>query len=292
MMYKLCVILLSTFCNYLTDKCNNFRHQLIQAQILNRVPSLVFVKDLSLARQRELEELFKDLDTGPPDEIENEDNSEMSDDESTDSEGDSDDETESESDGSFEKKVIFSVGQKHVTQANRAPSGDALSDIVGWEDKQLFKGDDDTSANKVTSPETAEKSHTDTGFSDKETDFRQDLYGLQHDALMKKVVSAKTSSRLRPKVVPDSTGDIQAERKLIPNLDGRKLIKKEKQISFKKERAKLIQRMYDEERLSVETFNNYVEARYRETEENFEDMNSDENDIKFMPDFTKDPKET
>lgn len=250
------------------------------------------MKDLSLARQRELEELFKDLDTGPPEEIENEDDSEMSEDESTDS-GDSDDETESESDGSFEKKVIFSVGQKHVTQADRAPSGDAISGIVGQEDKQLFKGDDDTSTNRVMSPETAEKCLTDTGFSDKETDFRQDLYGLQHDALMKKVISAKTSSRLRPKVVPDSTGDIQTERKLVPNLDGRKLIKKEKQISFKKERAKLIQRMYDEERLSVEIFNNYVEARYRETEENFEDMNSDENDnTKFMPDFTKNSSET
>lgn len=280
------------YCYCLTDECNNFRHQLIQTQILNRVPSLLFVKDLSLARQRELEELFKDLDTGPPEEIENEDDSEMSEDESTDS-GDSDDETESESDGSFEKKVIFSVGQKHMTQADRAPSGDAISGIVGQEDKQLFKGDDDTSTNRVMSPETAEKCLTDTGFSDKETDFQQDLYGLQHDALMKKVISAKTSSRLRPKVVPDSTGDIQTERKLVPNLDGRKLIKKEKQISFKKERAKLIQRMYDEERLSVEIFNNYVEARYRETEENFEEMNSDENDnTKFMPDFTKNSNET
>lgn len=182
------------------------------------MPTLVFVKDLSLAKQNHLNELFKDLDTGPPDEIE--DNNDH----------DSDLENEFDSDGETVKLDRLEQELNHDTEST---AKDLNSEYMVGEAK-LGK----------------DKS--------KVSEFRQDLYGLQHDVLMHKVVTAKQSSKFRPVVVSD-IADPKTHVDGYSRFEMKRFVKKERQISYKKEKAKLVRRMHEEEKLSREMLDNYIE---------------------------------
>ncbi|XP_053402661.1 uncharacterized protein LOC123549358 [Mercenaria mercenaria] len=144
----------------LDQKAKFLRHILIEAQTLGNVPRPVFVKDFSVARQKQVDEILHQIS------LENQNEPDVSED--TDREM-NEDLSSSETDSETELDV-------HLEKQNVMSSEKELDSNI----------------------------HEDQSLENVETEFRQDLYDLQHDVLMKKVTLAKTSAIQRPSVVPDT----------------------------------------------------------------------------------------
>lgn len=173
----------------------------------------MFVKDLSAAKQREFEELFRDLDTGPPDGIPA-------------AEEDTDDHvylTDSESDKN--EKLM--------------PTGD------------IMKSKDTEETTKTVTNLMLDKETT-------RTDFRQDLYGLQHNIIMQKVLSAKTSSKFRPVIDSADSDGKSIEFSRTARFTEKKSAKKDKPVSLKQLKARYMKQLMDEERFAEDMFGEYM----------------------------------
>jgi len=192
----------------------------------------VFIKDLSTARQREIEELFKDLDTGP---LEVEETEDVEDD----IDG-TDNELDKMMDAASNDKLNLETAMRL-----RPDSDGNLNNIDSDRDRDIIENmKSDSSEFEMSDSESTEN------------DFRQDIYGLQHDVLMQKVTSAK--SKFRPVIMSDGNGrtvDFTDPGRFADKT----LVRKEKPFNFKRHKNRMMQQYLDEERLSKEMLERYME---------------------------------
>lgn len=130
----------------LEQKSATLRYLLASAHAFSNIPKVMFVKDFTACRQKQLDKIFKILDVGSGDEPKKNPN------------------------------------DPQLTQnSNKQSNLDTLTNIK-------TETEVDSSGGEICNAAT----------------FRQDLYGLQHNALMKKVVDSKVTSLQRP--VIESSG--------------------------------------------------------------------------------------
>ncbi|WAR12700.1 RBFA-like protein [Mya arenaria] len=168
----------------LETQAGKLRHLLLQSQVCGRVPPVVFMRDISIARKKQIEELLHNLDTGPPD-------------------------TELELE---EDKLELQVDwkRKQAWKSNGHSSdlvvkpGETDVERIEFEDKSLDSHEVDSNiCEDVSYSFDQELSVEEKGVEGNDSKrvrtsdfkFRQDLYGLQHDSLMKKVLDSKLAKR-------------------------------------------------------------------------------------------------
>lgn len=133
-----------------------FRHFLIGVQTVGNVPQPVFVKDLSLARQRQVDEILFKLSL---------ENSAETDNEELD--------TSSNASGTSSEVAL------EMSLQDPKLKYDGKEEQVDLDPNEIMDGDEGGS-------------------------FRQDVYGLQHDVLMAKVLTAKEAAIQRPSIVSNT----------------------------------------------------------------------------------------
>ncbi|XP_052818633.1 uncharacterized protein LOC128244650 [Mya arenaria] len=168
----------------LETQAGKLRHLLLQSQVCGRVPPVVFMRDISIARQKQIEELLNNRDTGPPDtELELEE-----------------DKLELQVDWK-RKQAWKSTG--HSSDLVLKP-GETDVERIEFEDKSLDSHEVDSNiCEDVSYSFDQELSVEEKGVEGNDSKrvrtsdfkFRQDLYGLQHDSLMKKVLDSKLAKR-------------------------------------------------------------------------------------------------
>lgn len=153
----------------LAEKASQLRHKLIVAQTLGSVPMPVFVKDFTVSRQRTVEEILHQISLEVSAEAAGmESASDTSANDTHNAETGSDTHNAPDIDSATHNA-------SDIDSDLDVPSEQKLTDIDGNLDGNIVRNDKDS--------------------------FKQDVYGLQHDVLMKKVVSAKTSAIQRPSIV-------------------------------------------------------------------------------------------
>ncbi|WAR12598.1 RBFA-like protein [Mya arenaria] len=168
----------------LETQAGKLRHLLHQSQVCGRVPPVVFMRDISIARQKQIEELLHNLDTGPPDtELELEE-----------------DKLELQVD--WKRKQAWKY-TGHSSDLVLKP-GETDVERIEFEDKSLDSHEVDSNiCEDVSYSFDQELSVEEKGVEGNDSKrvrtsdfkFRQDLYGLQHDILMKKVLDSKLAKR-------------------------------------------------------------------------------------------------
>ncbi|XP_052818279.1 uncharacterized protein LOC128244304 [Mya arenaria] len=171
----------------LETQAGKLRHLLLQSQVCGRVPPVVFMRDISVARQKQIEELLHNLDTGPPDtELEQEETEK--------------DKLEHQGDWK-RKRAQKSAG--HSSDLVVQP-GETDVERIEFEDKLFDSHEVDSNiCEDVSYSFDQELSVEEKGVDGNDSKrvrtsdfkFRQDLYGLQHDSLMKKVLDSKLARR-------------------------------------------------------------------------------------------------
>ncbi|WAR12705.1 hypothetical protein MAR_026885, partial [Mya arenaria] len=156
-------------------------------QVCGRVPLVVFMRDISAARQKQIEELLHNLDTGPPD---------------TETELDVTEQDKLEQQEDWKRKQAWkSTG--HSTDLVVKP-GETDVERIEFEDKLFDNHEVDSNiCEGVSYSFDKELSAEEKGVEEIDLErvrtsdfkFRQDLYGLQHDSLMKKVLDSKLAKR-------------------------------------------------------------------------------------------------
>ncbi|XP_052249940.1 uncharacterized protein LOC127857540 isoform X1 [Dreissena polymorpha] len=205
----------------LDQKAGRLRHLLIESRVCGRVPPVCFIKDLSLARLKQVEDLFKNLDTGPshrePD---------LSNVQGPAGLGDHDNMSSLlNARGKLGNLDIdFLISQSAAVRplhGGNTDESNRVCDMQSFDSQNIVMDSEKASISVGLSGsgkvfKVSEKSNINVNakhsidkfeIEDLSVPIRQDMYGLQHDVLMQKVLDAKSSVRRQPYMEAKESGD-------------------------------------------------------------------------------------